>query len=98
MGKRVFMVINGNFPRMGAGTNYIQYFALALLEKDWEVIVLGEGDNQEEDKNPYQKGYLYHGIRYDNIGIPDDKIRAASWDHFLFNCEYTSGCNKNEGS
>lgn len=23
MGKRVFMVINGNFPRMGAGTNYI---------------------------------------------------------------------------
>lgn len=80
MGKRVFMVINGNFPRMGAGTNYIQYFALALLEKGWEVIVLGEGDNQEEDKNPYQKGYLYHGIRYDNIGIPDDKIRAA-WHH-----------------
>ncbi len=42
--KRVFIVSHEKFPRGSAGANYIQYFAYALQDEGYSVIVIGENN------------------------------------------------------
>lgn len=64
MGKRVFILGTPNFPRGSAGANYAQYLALALMECDYKVIIIGTGKNKEKDQNG--DSYIYKGIEYRN--------------------------------
>ena len=57
MGKRVFILGTPSFPRGSAGANYAQYLALALMECDYKVIIIGTGKNKEEDQNG--DSYIY---------------------------------------
>ena len=62
--KRIFILGSPRFPRGSAGANYDQYVALALMEKEWSVIVIGKGNNNSEH---YIDGkYVYKGIEYFN--------------------------------
>lgn len=45
--RRVFIISREKFPRGSAGANYIQYFALALIEDGYHVIVIGENNTHE---------------------------------------------------
>jgi len=64
MKKRLFILGSIKFPRGTAGANYEQYFALSLIKQGWQVIILGLGDNREQD---YAQGhYRYRGIEYFN--------------------------------
>lgn len=67
MERRVFICVDSQFPYGTAGSNYVRYLALALLESDWKVIVIGMGNDREEDYYQQKQSYYFKGIEYSNI-------------------------------
>lgn len=61
---RLFILGSIKFPRGTAGANYEQYFSLSLIELGWKVIILGVGENREQDFDGHI--YTYKGIEYYN--------------------------------
>ncbi len=69
MERRIFLCASVRFPRGEAGANYVQYLALALQERDWKVIIIGEGKNRQQDYVEEKGIYEYRGIEYNNLEI-----------------------------
>lgn len=65
--RRIFICAHADFPRGGAEANYIEYFALSLMEKGNEVYVFSRGENQEKNYCIERKCCCHNGIYYDNI-------------------------------
>lgn len=96
MRKRAFIISFEKFPRGSAGANYIQYFALALLEKEWDVIVIGrkgkEADYNERRYNRIKyisasaERTLKNKLFYDDIFFKNiiRKYDMSSDDYFIF--------------
>lgn len=82
MRKRIFLCTETKFPRGDAGSNYIQYLALALQEAGWETYVLGIGDNRKVDC--VGEKYQYRGIIYFNIEIPKNRIKKYLKTNYFF--------------
>lgn len=66
---RVFICAERRFPKIDASSNRIQYNAKALMSCGYEVIVIGVGENQEDDYDANQERYCYDGVVYDNVGF-----------------------------
>lgn len=79
---KLYIITNSTFPYGNANSNYIRYFALALYEKGWNVIVIGS--------NMSGKTYLsgvYKGIKYQNIQFSRKKLPFHLQDHFAYGCK-----------
>lgn len=76
---RFFICAHANFPRGGAESNYIEYLALALMERENEVYVFSRGRNQEKEYFKYKDCYCHNGIFYNNINGSYSSI----WDFGL---------------
>lgn len=78
MKRRVFICSNTIFPRGCASANYIQYLAMALIEKNCEVIVISFGDKGSCEYLKNEGRYRYKSIIFDEI-----RIRAFKPLHWL---------------
>ena len=79
MKKRAFIISFERFPRGSAGANYIQYFALALLNKEWDVVVIGR-QGKEADYNER----IYKGIRYVSASAERTTKNKLYFDDIFF--------------
>lgn len=75
--RRIFICAHAKFPRGGAEGNYVQYLALALHSKGYEVYVISRGGNREEDWDKEKKAYIYKDIFYDN----SNRQYKGVWDY-----------------
>lgn len=80
--QRVFVCANAHFPRGGAEANYIQYFALALMEMGYKVYVISRGKSNAGDWDEEKQRYCYKGIFYDNLSGSYDGIRSLIKSYF----------------
>lgn len=80
--QRVFVCANARFPRGGAEANYIQYFALALMEMGYEVYVISRGKCNAGDWDEEKQRYCYKGIFYDNLSGSYDGIKSLIKSYF----------------
>lgn len=71
--KRMFICTERIFPRGDAGANYIQYFAQALLEKNWEVTVISCGKKQYDASGKIITNHK--GIQCEYLDLPENKIQ-----------------------
>ena len=71
--KRMFICTERVFPRGDAGANYIQYFAQALLEKNWEVTVISCGKKQYDASGKIITNHK--GIQCEYLDLPENKIQ-----------------------
>ena len=78
--KRVFICSEVSFPRGGAASNYIEYFALSLKEGGYCPIVIGQGKNSGEDF--YGETYEYNGIHYYNYP-PQTNVSRYKFKRFI---------------
>lgn len=68
--RKVFIVSHEKFPRGSAGANYIQYFAYALQQLKFSVVVIGKNSTCQTEFNKLYKGITYaiyasnHGKRW----------------------------------
>ncbi len=95
MAKRIFIFSEQKFPRGSAGANYIEYLSLALTSMRWKVIVIGYGNDNENDQ--CEEKYIYNGIeyfnekaewsvfdkKYDYIKLVDDKYIFTDGDYAI---------------
>ena len=88
MDRRIFLCANVKFPRGEAGANYVQYLALALKERNWKVIIIGEGENRQEDYKEGKGFYEYRGIEYFNLDIKDRRILNFVTYNFMYGKYY----------
>lgn len=73
--RRVFIVSREKFPRGSAGANYIQYFAQALIEEGYKVIVIGENNTYETEC-----GKRYKSIEYATYKSYASHVAISSFD------------------
>ena len=73
--RRVFIISREKFPRGSAGANYIQYFALALIEDGYHVIVIGENNTHET-----KCGKKYKNIEYATYKGYASHVMKSSFD------------------
>ena len=83
MDRRIFLCVNVIFPRGEAGANYIQYLALALKERKWNVIIIGVGENRPQDYNEEKRIYEYRGMEYYNIPLMNYGMLTFIKYHFM---------------
>jgi glycosyltransferase involved in cell wall biosynthesis len=74
MKRRVFICSTCFFPRGSASANYIQYFALALIEKECEVIVISHGDYNLCDYDTAQNKHFYKSIIFEKVDAKRGKL------------------------
>ncbi len=88
MDRRIFLCANVKFPRGEAGANYVQYIALALKDRNWKVIIIGEGENRLQDFIEEKGIYEYQGIEYDNLKLKDRGVLNFVTYNFLYGSYY----------
>lgn len=75
---RVFICAERRFPKIDASSNRIQYNAMALIACGYEVIVIGIGENKEDDYFEQDKVFRFGGVTYDNVGfLSNSRIKYA---------------------
>lgn len=77
--KKLYIITNSSFPYGNANSNYIRYFASALSEIGWQVVVIGSNMYKESEKNGEFKNIAYENLRFDGKKLPFH-LR----DHFLY--------------
>lgn len=88
MDRRIFLCANVKFPRGEAGANYVQYLALALKERNWNVIIIGEGENRPQDFNEEKQIYEYMGMEYYNISVKNRGLLDFVTYNFMYGKYY----------
>lgn len=77
--KKLYILTNSTFPYGNANSNYIRYFALALSEIGWNVIVIGSNMSGDSDVSGE-----YGGVEYRNIQFSRKKLPFHLKDHFAY--------------
>lgn len=74
MKRRLFICADRNFPRGDAGANRILFMGKALVEKQWDVIVVSTGRTYEKDFCLEDQTYYIEGVEYWNLRVSANKI------------------------
>jgi hypothetical protein len=79
---RLFICTCFQFPFGDASSNYVRNFALSIKLQGWEVIVFGRG--KERDADLSKEGYIYQGIRYDNVDVAKSGAKNFLYLYFCY--------------
>lgn len=94
--KKVFLCGDFNFPRGSATGNYIQYLALALLEAEFEVIIVSTIESEFHKKNQFKEQIIYKGLVIHNVQISKKKSVKNFQLNFMIGSLFEKEINKFE--
>ncbi|MCZ8373414.1 glycosyltransferase [Phocaeicola sp. KGMB11183] len=92
--KRIIICAAIKFPRGSAASNYLQYFSMALIESGYEVILLAE---YNENENQYYNSFInkFQGkFSLININTPRKTLANKISYHLIYGIKYVKVLKK----